>query len=63
MLKGLEHERPLLKDQRPTLTFEPFYSRLTYQVRIMSLALTVLKNQISKISNLNALGSKFDLDV
>ena len=37
---------------------------LTYQVRIMTLALTVFKNQLfKKNSHLNALGSKFDLDV
>ena len=37
---------------------------LTYQVRIMTLASTVLKKStFQEISNLNALGSKFDLDV
>ena len=36
----------------------------TYQVRIMTLPLTVLKNQLfKKIPILNALGSKFDLEV
>ena len=36
---------------------------LTYQVRIMTLALKVLKKSIfQKKSHLNALGSKFDLD-
>ena len=34
---------------------------LTCQVRIMTLALTVYKNQLfTKIPHLNALGSKFD---
>ena len=37
---------------------------LTYQVRIMTLASTVFKKStFQKISHLNALGSKFDLDV
>ena len=37
---------------------------LTYQVRIMILALTVFtKSTFQKQSHLNALGSKFDLDV
>ena len=38
---------------------------LTYQVRIMTLALTVLKKSTfqKKKSHLNASGSKFDLDV
>ena len=36
----------------------------TYQVRIMTLASTVFKNEIfKKKSHLNALGSKFDLEV
>ena len=36
----------------------------TYQERIMTLASTVFKNEIfKKKSNLNALGSKFDLEV
>ena len=35
-----------------------------YQVRIMTLASTVFKKStFQKITNLNALGSKFDLDV
>ena len=37
---------------------------LTYQVRIMTLASTVFKKfNFQKKSHLNALGSKFDLDV
>ena len=37
---------------------------LTYQVRIMTLASTVFKKStFPNFSNLNALGSKFDLDV
>ena len=37
---------------------------LTYQVRIMTLASTVFKKStFQKNSHLNALGSKFDLDV
>ena len=37
---------------------------LTYQVRIMTKASTVLKKStFQKYSHLNALGSKFDLDV
>ena len=36
---------------------------LTYQVRTMTKASTVLKKTFSKRSHLNALGSKFDLDV
>ena len=37
---------------------------LTYQVKIMTLASTVFKRSTFKInSHLNALGSKFDLDV
>ena len=37
---------------------------LTYQVRIMTLASTVFKKwTFQKKSHLNALGSKFDLDV
>ena len=37
---------------------------LTYQVRILTLASTVLKKStFQKNSHLNALGSKFDLDV
>ena len=37
---------------------------LTYQVRIMTLASTVLKKLIfQNISHSNALGSKFDIDV
>ena len=37
---------------------------LTYQVRIMTKASTVFKKStFQKCSNLNALGSKFDLDV
>ena len=37
---------------------------LIYQVRIMTVALTVFKKStFQKISQLNALGSKFDLDV
>ena len=37
---------------------------LTYQVRIMTLASTVFKKSaFQKHSHLNALGSKFDLDV
>ena len=37
---------------------------LTYQVRIMTLASTVFKTStFPKNSHLNALGSKFDLDV
>ena len=37
---------------------------LTYQERIMTLASTVFKNStFQKNSHLNALGSKFDLDV
>ena len=48
-------------------TFEHFiaiaYLGLTYQVRIMTLASTVFKNStFHKMSHLNALGSKFDLD-
>ena len=37
---------------------------LTYRVRIMTLASTVfIKSTFQKNSHLNALGSKFDLDV
>ena len=37
---------------------------LTYQVRLMTLASTVFKKwNFQKIPHLNALGSKFDLDV
>ena len=37
---------------------------LMYQVRIMTLASTVFKKStFQKITNLNELGSKFDLDV
>ena len=37
---------------------------LTYQVRVMTLALTILKKStFQKKSHLNALGSEFDLDV
>ena len=37
---------------------------LTYQVRIMTLASVVFKNStFQKFTHLNALGSKFDLDV
>ena len=37
---------------------------LTYQVRILTLASTVFKKStFQKISHLNAIGSKFDLDL
>ena len=37
---------------------------LTYQVRIMTLVSTIFKkSNFQKISHLNAIGSKFDLDV
>ena len=40
------------------------YAALTCQVRIMTLASTVFeRSTIQNISYLNALGSKFDLDV
>ena len=50
------------------LTLKLIYSycliMLTYQVRIMTLASTVFKKStFLKISNLNAIGSEFDLDV
>ena len=41
-----------------------FSMPLTYQVRIITLSLKVLKKStFQKNSHLNALGSKFDLDV
>ena len=60
----IQYERPWLK----TLTFETYLYislGLTYQVRIMTLASTVFKKSTfpKKKSDLNALGSKFDLDV
>ena len=66
---GPQYERPWLKGQRSTLTFETFFIAivslvLTYQVRIITLALTVFKSStFQKNYHLNALGSKFDLDV
>ena len=65
MLMGLQYERLRLNGhQRSTLTFETYLLGLTYQVRIMTLASTVLKkSSFQKISHLNALGSKLDLDV
>ena len=50
------------------LTLKLIYSivslSLTYKVRIMTLASTVFeKSTFQKISHLNAIGSKFDLDV
>ena len=68
ILMGPQYERPWLKGQRSTLTFETFIAIVslgsTYQVRIMTLALTVFKKStFQKISHLNALGRKFDLDV
>ena len=36
---------------------------LTYQVKILTLALTVFKKTFQNFSNLKALGSKFDLGV
>ena len=50
------------------LTLKLIYSycliRLTYQVRIMTLASTVFKKStFLKISNLNAIGSEFGLGV
>ena len=35
----------------------------TYQVRIITLALTVFKKLLKKKSHLNLLGSNFDLDI
>ena len=66
--------RHWLKNQRSTLTFETYLAivslGLTYQVRIVTLAPTVLKNQLfkkkkknKKNTHLNALVSKFELDV
>ena len=68
MVKALQYERPWLKGQRSTLTFETFIAIallcLTYQVRIMTLALTVFKKStFQKIAHLNASGSKFYLNV
>ena len=66
---GPQYKRPWLKGQRSTLTFETYFIAIisigsTYQVRIMTLALTVFKKlTFQKISHLNALGRKFDLDV
>ena len=65
ILLGPQYERPRLKGQRSTLTFETNLVSLvlTYQVRIMTLASTVFKKStFQKNSHLNALGSKFDLD-
>ena len=70
---GLQYERPKLKDQRSTLKVNLDLWNLliaivslglTYQVRIMTLASTVFKkSSFQKMSHLNALGSKLDLDV
>ena len=52
---GLQYERPFIA----IVLFS-----LMYQVRIMTLASTVFKKStFQKITNLNALGNKFDLDV
>ena len=68
MLMRLQYEQLWLKGQRSTLTFETFIAivslGLRYQERIMALASTGFKKSTFKIfSHLNALGSKFDLEV
>ena len=66
ILLGIQYERPWLKGQMSTLTFETYSEQLglTDEARKMTLPLTVIKKIIFQInSHLNALGSKFDLDV
>ena len=61
ILMGLQYERPKLKGQ---ILIAIVSLGLIFQVRIMTLASTVFKkSSFQKISHLNALGSKLDLDV
>ena len=62
---GLQYERPKLKGQGwPLELIAIVLLGKIYQARIMTKASTVLKKiNFQKFSHLNALGSKFDLDV
>ena len=68
MLMRLQYERPWLKGQRSTLTFKIIYSHCLIRFNISSKNndfgfKSIKKTTFQKISHLNALGSKFDLDV
>ena len=69
ILMGLQYERPKLKGQRSTLTFELIYSHFLIKLNISSenndysFHSFPKKSTFQKFSKLNALESKFDLDV
>ena len=49
---------------RSTITFGTYLKSLSHKIEHMTLALTVFKkSSFQKKSHLNALGSKFDLDI
>ena len=68
ILMGSQYERPWLNGQRSTLTFELVYNHCLISFNISRKGNhfgfnSIQKINFSKKSHLNALGSKFDLDV